>query len=152
MSSNFAASIIALKSTFAYRPLKFNHVLQCQFAKLKGIYELLKSWNPEDGDVDLKIIRILFKDICGNQMHSTEILHHNSYSAVCIFYVPRGDKWKKAQSHTLKYMRYSAFSSNYQKWVLDQVAEGKAGLPSPWRILAIALGVNLACALLWRKT
>lgn len=56
------------------------------------------------------------------------------------------------QSHIRKYYEIASFFLNYQKCVLDQVAEGKAGLPSPWSILAIALGVNFACALLWRKT
>lgn len=39
-----------------------------------------------------------------------------------------------------------------QKWFLDQVAAGKAGLEMPCIILATALGVNLANELLWRNT
>jgi hypothetical protein len=39
-----------------------------------------------------------------------------------------------------------------QKWFLDQVAAGNAGLEMPCIILATALGVNFANELLWRNT
>lgn len=39
-----------------------------------------------------------------------------------------------------------------QKWFLDQVADGKAGLDMPCIILATALGVNFANELLFRNT
>jgi hypothetical protein len=49
-------------------------------------------------------------------------------------------------------MRGREVAGRDQKWFLDQVADGKAGLDMPCIILATALGVNFANELLLRNT